>query len=187
MTTNPPGALSLLVEAEPPLVQQWMNGVSIGHVAHQRAAAHYRRLHGALGIPATIFSVIVGTSVFAALAATEQKGLLLVAGATSILAAVLSGLQTFLDYGGLASEHQAAAGGYGRLRRRIEESIVTAGAGRVSADLLSSIRQEWDGLDVKAPLLPQAIHDAAVEHVLRRAQRLAAARREPSGAPATTP
>src|SRR2546428_35193 len=105
------------------LLTQWLNGIKIAHVAHSRAAASYRLRGQLLGVPVTVFTVVIGTSVFTTLHSSPNERIIIMIGVTSVLAAVLSGVQTFLNYPEQAARHQAAGTKYGRLRRRVEEVI----------------------------------------------------------------
>ena len=76
-----------------------------------------------LGIPVVILTTIVGTTVFSSIASSSTNSiiLLVVAGLLSVVAAVFSSLNTFLNYGELAERHRNASVKYGNLRREIEE------------------------------------------------------------------
>jgi len=90
--------------------------------AHAMARDRANRLHYRLGVPVVILVALVGTSAFANLSDVGQSKILIgiATGALSILATVLSALQTFMDYGGLAKAHGAAANRLNALNRRID-------------------------------------------------------------------
>ena len=103
------------------MLSQWHNGIRILQIGHLRAAARYHLRHKWLGIPATILSIVVGTSVFASLSSPKDHSAVGIGvGLVSVMVAVLTGLQTFLNYPDLASKHQLAGVKYGSLRRRVE-------------------------------------------------------------------
>lgn len=143
------------------VLSQWLKGIRIKQIAHVRAATRYVRVNRLIGLPVTVLSVAAGTSVFATLASTEKKWVLVCVGVVTMATAILSGLQTFLNYGELSAKHQAASSKYGRLRRRIEEAMVAEPQGKELAGLLQEVREAWDRLDEEAPLVPQGDYDNA--------------------------
>ena len=74
------------------LLENWHKRVYAAQAAHYASADVFRLLNYVVGIPAVVFSSIVGTAVFVGLEHDSPRTLV-VAGA-SILAAVLAGLQT---------------------------------------------------------------------------------------------
>jgi hypothetical protein len=158
------------------LFGEWRNGIVIAHIAHNRAAAAYGRRARAIGLSATLVSAAAGTSLFSSLDTSSDERLIAFAALLSVVAVILSALQTFLNYGDLAARHRAAAGGYGDLRRRTEELL----AFRHGAELenpMAEIRVAWANLDQESPDIPQDVHDVAYARVKGPA-RPAAPRRE---------
>jgi hypothetical protein len=142
-------------------LEQWQHGIRLEQMSHARAAARYESLHKSLGLTVTIISVIVGTSTFSALSSGKNQLVLVMVGAISVVAAVLSGMQTFLNFGQLAADHQSAANDYGKIRRHIDEILSD---NQTPVDLhasIKAIREEWDQLEDKVPTVPQKLHDAA--------------------------
>ena len=156
------------------LLNQWINAARIEHIGHSRAAAYFDRMHIAVGLPVTILAAAVGTSVFTALAGSENKWVLVVTGLASMAAAVLAALQTFLNYSERAASHASAAARYGFLRRRLEMMTLTGTP--MSPAEASSIEDDWKQLDEAAPVLSQRFHDEALKIAApaRAAERLAA-------------
>jgi hypothetical protein len=105
--------------------------------------------------------VIVGTTVFATLGESDRQGLLLVVGSVSILNAVLSGLQTFLNYPVLAEKHHQAGIRFGSLRRKMDEVLL--GSDDEIAAGLTALREEWDELEEQAPEPAQRFIDRAMQ------------------------
>ena len=92
----------------------------------------------------------------------------------SILVAIFSGLQTFLDYPAPAGRHQAAAIEYGILRREVEEALTQIGIPDHLNDIFPAVRKRWDAVDKQAPDMPQRFHDIALQIVVpERANRRA--------------
>ncbi|CAN5560698.1 hypothetical protein BH09MYX1_BH09MYX1_67820 [soil metagenome] len=147
-----------------PLIVEWLNGIRAAHIAHQRAAARYAARHRWIGIPATVLSIAVGTSVFGSLASTEQRWILVIAGTMSVVAAISTGLQSFLDYAALAAKHQAASVKYAYLKRDVESLIDLEGE-KPNKDEIQRIKEEWNSADAESPIPPQTITDAARSYV----------------------
>ena len=98
--------------------------------AHECAALHREecvvndRRHLWLGIPTLCIATVVGSSVFASLASDKPGTLVVVStGLLSILAAVLSALQTFLDFSKRAQAHKTAADSYSAIIRNIDLAL----------------------------------------------------------------
>jgi hypothetical protein len=126
---------------------------------HDLASRTYARGQYALGIPALIVSTVVGTSLFSSLA-TQQVPALWV-GLLSIAAAVLTAVQTFLDFGGRSDKHRLAAVKYKSSIRAIEQlTMQLSRGGTVSDDELSDLRSQLDHLEEAAPVVMPKIYDS---------------------------
>src|SRR3954468_22817473 len=84
------GAWSEQVES---LLQDWHHRVYAAQLAHYASADRFRMLNYLVGVPAVIFSSVVGTALFAGLAKDSPRTW--VVAWTRILAAVLEALQPF--------------------------------------------------------------------------------------------
>jgi hypothetical protein len=90
------------------------------------ARAHYMRSdeleksNFKLGIPVLAATTIVGTTIFGTLQSNPVIGWKIATGIISIGAALLSGLQTLLNFSERASKHKAAAATYSAIRREFE-------------------------------------------------------------------
>ncbi|MGN6572730.1 MAG: SLATT domain-containing protein [Pseudolabrys sp.] len=80
-------------------------------VAHAMASDRAEAMHKRLGIPVVVLSIIVGTAAFSTLTdlGKSMPIIAMSAGILSVTAAVLAGLQTFLDYAGRSEAHAKAA------------------------------------------------------------------------------
>src|ERR1019366_3514304 len=106
------------------LLRVWLNRAHAVVAAHHQTAAYLQRMHYCLGIPVIVLSTIVGTTVFATLqkhVADDGAGfsVKLAVGLFSIVAAVLSSLQTFLRLEDRAEKHRLAGIKFGALMREI--------------------------------------------------------------------
>jgi hypothetical protein len=163
-TTQP--ASSAEADAEK-LLAQWLHGIKISHVGHKRAAAVFARRARALGVAATVISAIVGTTLFSTLATVADERVIAAAALLSVIAVVLTALQTFLNYSELAAGHRTAATAYGDLRRRMEQ-LVVFGSPAGLREQMADIGETWAKLDQESPDLPQGIFDYAMKWVTKR-------------------
>ncbi len=103
------------------LLADWRNRVYAAQSAHYASADRFRLLNYVVGVPAVIFSSVVGTALFAGIEKDTPRTW--VVGSVSILAAILAALQTFLRFAERASLHATAGDWYSAIRRDIEEII----------------------------------------------------------------
>ncbi|MFN0277587.1 MAG: SLATT domain-containing protein [Pyrinomonadaceae bacterium] len=139
------------------LVTQWLNGLSVLHRGHFTAAKACEQKNIYLGIPVIVLSTIVGSAVFASIQTDSATNTKIMVGALSIMAAIFSGLQTFLKFSERAERHKITATKYGILRRELEQSIVLTSDGIPEKAFLDSLRTRWDSLDEESPTLPARI------------------------------
>lgn len=149
------------------LLNQWQRGIRISHVGHRRAAAVFARRARALGVGATVVSAIVGTTLFSSLTTSTDQRLIIVAAALSVVAVILTALQTFLNYGDLAAGHRTAATAFGDLRRRVEQLVIFGSPDELRQGM-AEIGETWTKLDQESPELPQGIFNTAMKWVTRR-------------------
>ena len=149
---------SLWADDAEQLLQDWRNRAYAAQSAYYIVAERYRRTNYLLGIPVVILSGLVGTAIFADL----ENGLggygQWVFGSVSIMAAVLSSLQTFLRLADSAGEHGAAAAWYSAIRRDAEQILALPREARGSPkSCLDAIRQEMNKAGQKAPPLSEKL------------------------------
>jgi hypothetical protein len=106
------------------LLQDWHNRAAAAQHAHYLIAHNLRRRNLWLGIPAVVFSSIVGTSLFASLTRENiNVSLRIAVGCISVAAAVAAALQTFLRFAERAAQHVTAADWYAAIRRDTAEML----------------------------------------------------------------
>src|SRR4051812_10567533 len=89
--------------------------------AHYLAAEINGRKNRWLGIPVTALTAVVATSIFGTLSQKETIiWLSILTGGLSVVAAILSSLQTFLRYSEIAQDHRIAAVAYESMRRSLD-------------------------------------------------------------------
>jgi hypothetical protein len=134
------------------LLEEWRNRVYAAQAAHYTSADRFRLLNYFLGVPAAIFSSVVGTALFAGLEKDSPRTLAVAS--VSILAAILAALQTFLRFAERASQHAIAGDWYAAIRRDIEQLIHLLPADRGSPKAcLDEIRKEMNRAGQNSPEL----------------------------------
>ncbi len=137
------------------LLEDWHKRCYAAQSAHYASADLFRLLNYLVGIPAVAFASIVGTAIFASLDRTDtSRTVTLWVASTSILAAVLAGLQTFLRFPERAARHASAGDWYSAIRRDIEQTRHLPVESRGKAkDCLDRIRKEMNRVVQDAPEL----------------------------------
>lgn len=138
------------------LIEQWRFRSHRVQLAHYECARRFERLHLWLGLPAIALSTLVGTAVFSSLEKSADAKLQIIVGLLSVLAAVLTGLQTFLRYGELGDKHRLAGARFANLKHRIE-MLMTQPDGPEVASQLVGIEEAWAKLREESPSLSSKI------------------------------
>ena len=131
------------------LLADWHRRTRESQFAHYEAVKPLVRANTALGVIAVTLSTFVGTSLFATLEAQSVPEFRLFIGFVSVLAAVLSSLQTFLRYSERAEKHRGAAARFGSLRREIE--FLQASGAPYDKERIESLREKMDSISSEAP------------------------------------
>jgi hypothetical protein len=142
------------------LYQAWLRRVAAAESGHRRMSGQMWRRYLALGIPVVVLTTIVGTSVFASLATNENGDpatsirVRVIVGTVSLLAAVLSSLQTFLRYSVRSEGHRIAAMRYEALRRDMAKNLALPPIARGDpVRELDSVRQRLDRYAKESPTI----------------------------------
>lgn len=135
----------------PALVLTWARRAREAQMRHyalaDRLAAYAKRL----GLAVIAITALTGTSAFLSLVTTAvSPGLRLFFGMTSMSAAVLASLQTFLRYGERAEAHRRAGTRYGAVRRRLEAIHACEPLAPDMRDI-AVVRDELDHIAQNAP------------------------------------
>lgn len=145
--------------------------------AHAMSAIEFDNYYRMLGIPTTIISAVVGSSIFASLASNDKNlPLMIITGSLSIGAAILAALQTFLRYAELAQAHKTAAGGYEAIRRNIDTFILKTRDSQTDRakiiQYLEEIVKELNALGNSSPNISERIYNKSVDKSKKRAMDL---------------
>ena len=149
---------------ESELVLAWIRRAREAQFAHYEHADALSRRERWLGLPVILITAIVGTSVFASVSAqtvsTEAK---LAVGLLSVLAAVLSSLQTFFKFAERSEKHRTAAVRFSAIRRRLE-MLYAQNRTTYDKDYLDTLRESLDALAQESPNVPAKIYLAIQRH-----------------------
>ena len=107
-------------------------------------------------MPTVALSAVVGTAVFATLQQQSCFWLQLGVGAMSVLAAILTALQSTLRYQELAEKHRSAGAKYNALGRELELMRTYP---EISAEKIEDLRIRIDSLAFESPHIPQSVHE----------------------------
>lgn len=137
------------------LLSGWMRRARDAQVRHYAMADRLSAYGRRLGLAVIGITALTGTSSFLSLATNAvAPELRVVVGLTSMGAAVLASLQTFLRYTERADLHRRAGARYGAVRRRLEAMHVRDVSGRETAEM-TAVRAELDGIAQDAPPVPR--------------------------------
>jgi hypothetical protein len=142
------------------LILAWYRRARHAQIAHAAAAARARRFERLLGVPAVLFSTVVGTAVFATIGHSPERYLQIAAGVMSILAACLAALQTFLRLDDRSREHRTRSQAFGSLRRDLGQ--LGAVGGRLREDVeqeLERVHERYDSLSQGSLDVPPRVWD----------------------------
>lgn len=125
-------------------------------LAHYECARRFERFHLWLGLPAIALSTIVGTAVFSSLEKSADIRLQIGVGLLSVVAAVLTGLQTFLRYAELAEKHRVTGARFANLKHRIELLMTLPVEDDMRSELVA-IEETWAKLREESPSLSSGV------------------------------
>ena len=142
------------------LYASWHRRVAAAEYGHRLMSDRMRTRHLMLGIPVVVLTTVVGTSVFASLqgSASVPTAITIAVGTLSLMAAVLSSLQTFMRYALRSDGHRIAAIRYETLRRDMAEVLAMPREARADpARELDSVRGRLDRYAKESPLIGQRL------------------------------
>jgi hypothetical protein len=150
------------------LVLAWLHRARESQWAHYEMANMLARRSHLLGVPVIVITSFVGTSVFASIASqaisVEAK---IIVGALSVIAAVLSSLQTFFKFSERAERHKSFAARFSSVRRELEVLHASKG-GSERAEYVTVLREKLDRLAEEAPSIPNAVLEKVQSNLARR-------------------
>jgi hypothetical protein len=145
------------------LLRGWLLHAHKGRDRHDRAARRTDRQRLLIGGLAAVLSAVVGTSVFGALSSDGAvtfpvKALV---GTLSIVAAILTGLNGFLNLAERTEKHRVAGVRY-KLAIRDIERLLSASVEKLTRDdpAVVSVQHRLDELEETAPVVPERLYQA---------------------------
>jgi hypothetical protein len=122
--------------------------------------------HNQLGVPVTIVTAVVGTSIFATLNAPGQYfWIRIAAGLLSLGAAVLAALQTFFNYSEVVAQHKKSAADYESVRHELDRFLLYYGGGEGESqgekaiEALKAIADRMDEIAQVSPSIPDSVYN----------------------------
>ncbi|MBZ5611884.1 MAG: SLATT domain-containing protein [Acidobacteriia bacterium] len=148
------------------LLEKWRQRVRTNQRVHYSRAEQLHRYNVLLGIPVVVLSALVGTSIFATLKQDIIFWARMAVGITSLLTAVIAGLQTFFKFSERASQHHAVAASYGAINRAIEAAqALPPTSAEETKELISELRKRMDELPKQAPAIPDRMWNSIRPHL----------------------
>ena len=140
------------------MLRKWYVRIRIVQAGHYKDAARYKHKNTLLGTLVVVFSSVVGTSLFASLdedaTGTGSGSLQIALGLTSVAAAVLAALQTFLDYAAKSAKHLEAATKLSALKKEIEKNLVLLAHDDTQLGVfITQAKSQWDAITSESPLV----------------------------------
>ena len=102
------------------VLAEWKSRIANFQNAQHEQANRLDKRHYRLGVPATVFSAVAGTTVFATLGKDFSIEARLIVAFVSIATAILTAMQTFQNYGKRAEACRSTSHQFGILRREID-------------------------------------------------------------------
>jgi hypothetical protein len=140
--------------------------------AHYLLAEKNKHKHTWLGIFVTLFSSIVGTTIFATISNhSTNPAIQIITGFLSVIAAVLSAFLTFFRFSEISQQHKNAASAYETIRHNLDMFLL-ANSDLTNSDLKQTVLKELEEISVKldkvaetAPTIPDKIWDAIKDKI----------------------
>ena len=132
-----------------------------GAVAHELSAEYHRHRGVQFGVAATTLSAVVGSTIFVTVItklgldgnstiSVPSEGWTRIAfigfGCLSILAPVVTGLQTYLNHPGEAEKHKASSADYYRLQRDLDSLLARYRGGNLTGTKREDALKELDDI-----------------------------------------
>ncbi|WP_406303810.1 SLATT domain-containing protein [Streptomyces sp. NBC_00885] len=143
----------------------WCHEMRMSHLFHQDAAATFGKRGRYLSVGTLIISTVVGTAIFASLAASPATGWKVAAGVLTGMVAVLSALQALLKYPELAARHRQASLALSQLVHRVDIELTKQSP---SVDTLETVQDDWHKINIDTPDISQRARDRITKQVDRQ-------------------
>lgn len=158
-------------EAYNALARRWLERAILARDSHYKQGKVMKKRHTAIGIATCIITTVVGSSIFLSMSHSSNAVSNIIFGTLSIVAAVLAGLQTFLNLSERSEKHRATAIRFSSIVRRLE-IIIYSGNNELGAikRSLEEVRKEWDSINLDSPLAPMKVWLPTLEEIKKQQQ-----------------
>lgn len=145
--------------------KEWLRTIILNQFGHNTASVYYTKRDRIWGLLSTVLTAVVSTAIFASLSESNDKSLLIVTGAISVVATAFATIHNYEKNGTRAEQHRNTALQYGVIRRSFEllltEKINNSEEFKVKLEELNKARAECAS---NAPTLPNEIYNKAKRH-----------------------
>lgn len=140
------------------LLAEWEERAVLAILAFNSAADRSRFWDRAIGVAAVALTTAVGTSVFASLQTEISSQFQIVVGLVTLLAALLSALQTFAPLEQGIEDYRRAARRYSALRRHIEHERLGLARAGDQQEVLRRVSEQLAAAADESPNAPRSIY-----------------------------
>ncbi len=147
------------------LLAQWINALTIMHIAHHKSSSFFNSWHLFLGIPVVIVSALLGGSIAEVFFEDSERNTKIVTAILGVLAAVLAGIQTFINPASRSKQHHTSAAAFGAIRREVEQLKTVQNNSIDLNKCLEEVREKWNLALQEAPNLLSFIHDSVRKNI----------------------
>lgn len=125
---------------------------------HHATGRLYSRLHYLIGVLTVTFSASLATLGFVGIGGSLNQTIVILIAILGSISTTLSAIQTFLNYGSRAEEHQRKGFEFGEIGRDIEAILATPYEDRKSIEFeVSEISTKMNVIASDAPTIPDSI------------------------------
>jgi hypothetical protein len=153
-------------DEEEQLLKSWAEKASCYRWMHDKSSKFYLNKNNKLGIPSMILSLVAGASIFSTINIQNEEfeiGFKTVIGLLNLSAAILSGLQNFLNLPSLIEKHHASSINFSNYYRNIVAEISMPESKRTNAlNFVKTCKTEFNKLIHNAPDIPNHIIDSFI-------------------------
>ncbi|WP_163000025.1 SLATT domain-containing protein [Pseudomonas viridiflava] len=140
------------------VLQRWLKRSRESQLSHQLMAERLSSVHRWLGVLTIGITAIVGATTLLATLGDVSKVLLAL---LTLLAAILSSLQTFLKLEDRTNLHRISGAGYGQVRRKLELAVALESSEKEIR--LKEAESELNKLATESPSVSKRVYDAALK------------------------
>lgn len=146
------------------LLRDWLRRARESQHSHHEAGKFCRAINYWFAAPVIIITTVVGTAAFASIEKQVSDSAKIWFGVVSLLAAVLSALQTHFQFSERSEKHKSLGATYGNIRREIEEVLsLPPGQRGDMKKVMSRIRERLDAIASEGPVVSRRIFNRTLK------------------------